>query len=176
MSIVLIGSSLLLISLLFMKPFLLGLVSPMNKIARKLETAEWFQHPRWSGVFLFALNTLLFSSTAASLFLLSFFSVPYVSLLIMVSAIIVSLLLWISIYHADQKSRRGRLEMGLIGSSFYVILFGFALFRIFSLTAHTSEQDQFMEFIGLFFVSIIALTAWIVCLAITGLYRKHKVR
>ncbi|WP_317645932.1 hypothetical protein [Sporosarcina sp. GW1-11] len=121
------------------------------------------------------MNALLFGTTAALLFLLSSAFIPFLYLIVMIVAVLASLFVWISIFHADQKNSKQRLIMGLIGSSFYLFLFAFIAYHMFTptLEVETTEHDQFMEFIALFFISIITLTAWIVCLIITGLYQKR---
>lgn len=176
MSLLLIGGFLFLIILLFRRSFLTKLVSPINSIVLKLSTSSWFHHSIWSGLFLFHMNALLFGITAALLYLLTYFFIPYLHLAIMLLAILASLFVWISIYHADTKNKKDRLIMSFIGSGFYLLLFAYAVFRIFMPTigVGASENDQFMEFIGMFFLSIIAFTAWIVCFVITGLYCKQK--
>ncbi|AXI00192.1 hypothetical protein DV702_10945 [Sporosarcina sp. PTS2304] len=175
MLIVLLSSALFLLVIVCMKPLLIGIVSPANFLARKLAAAYWFQQTVWSSLFLFLLNALLFSATAAILFILSYAFIPFLHLPVMIGAVLCSLFSWISIYHADRKSRKQRLVMAGLGSSFYLCLFAFITYRIFTpiIGTEISEQDDFMEFIGLFFMGLVSLTAWFVCLLITGIYRKE---
>ena len=174
MSLLLFGG-LFLIVLLLKKNWLIHFVSPSNNMVHRLPSYFRFEHAVWSGLFLFLINTLLFGTTVAVLFLLTNFSIPYLHLLMIVAAVLASLYTWISIYHADRKNRRNRLVMGMIGSSFYLLLFGYAVYRIL-VPVETSpiEQDSFMEFIAMLFLGIITFTAWIVCFGITGLYRKRN--
>ena len=175
MSIILISGFLFLMLLLFSKTWLTRIISPSNSVVQKLASSAWFEHTGLSGMFLFLINTLLFESTAALLFLLTEFYIPYLHLVVIIAAVLISLYVWILIYHADRKKRKDRSVMGLIGSSFYLLLFSYAVYRIFMpMETSAVEQDQFMEFIAMFFLSIITFTAWIVCFGITGLYRKQR--
>lgn len=176
MSIVLIGGFLFFVVLLLKKSIVLGLFSQTGRVAETLAASAWFEHVFWSGLFLFLANAGLFGMTWAALISLSYFFIPYLHLLVIVFAILASIFLWTSIYHADKKPDRQRLAMGWIGSSFYLILLGVSIFRIFApeIDFNAPEQDQFMEFIGMLFFGFVAFTAWFTCLVITGVYRKNK--
>lgn len=171
-----LAGSLFVVVFLVRKSFLTKLVSPTNKIVRELSGSSWFHHPIWSGVFLFLTNTLLFGITATVLFLLSYFFIPYLHLAIILLAIFASLFIWTAIYHADHKTKKDRVLMSFLGSSFYLLLLGYAVLNmIFPTTIPDApEHDQFMEFIGMLILSIIALTASFTCFVITGLYRKKN--
>lgn len=168
MSIILLAGFLIVMLLLFFKPLLLRLVPADNLMTRILSKATWFQHAGWSGLFLFLLNALLFGTAGLLLYGSTYLLIPFLHLFIMLLAVIVSLFCWISIVLADNKNKKGRLLMAMLGSSFYLLLFSFSVYRMLILPADNPEQDQFMAFIGLLMISIVTLTAWIACLVITA--------
>lgn len=172
MSIVLIGGFFIVILLLFLKSFLFRLIPIGNPITRNLSSAKWFQHGGRSGLFLFCVNTVLFGATAGLLYVLTFLFIPFLHLIVMLAAVLLSFYVWIAIRHADQKEKSGRIIMAFTGSGFYLLLFGYAVYRLLTLGPDTPENDQFMAFIGLIFIAFVAMTAWLCCLVLTASPKK----
>ncbi|MEC5186639.1 hypothetical protein GGQ77_000370 [Geobacillus thermodenitrificans] len=53
----------------------------------KLKSAKWFQNHWLGGIFLFAINVVLFFSTGLVLYLLLYFPIPFVHLTVMILAV-----------------------------------------------------------------------------------------
>lgn len=106
----------------FLKSSLINLFGENNILLFKLKNAGWFQNYWLAGIMLFITNAILFFSTALLIYLLSYFLIPYVHLLVMILAVIGSIFLWIIINKTWQGTRKNRLKMATVGSSFYMIL------------------------------------------------------
>jgi MFS family permease len=158
---------------LIKKNSLLKWVGNHHWIVRQLSSRHWFKNKWKSGFFLFFLNAVLFFAAAACILLSSVLMIPYLHLLIMVAAVFISIYLWIAFRRSDEKNRRDQFMAGLVGSSFYLVLFFIFLFMFLAMEPATPEHDTFMAAIGLMFGMIVALVAWITCLLITGTAKKE---
>ncbi|CAG9623738.1 hypothetical protein [Sutcliffiella rhizosphaerae] len=143
-----------------------------NKLVDKLSKATWFQSFWFAGLFLFCMNGVLFFLAGLGLFILGYFTIPFVHLLVMVLAVCVSIYLWISVNKAWQGTKSNRLKMSIIGSSFYLILTFIFAYLYITLEPTYPGEDIFMAAIGLFFAIIVTLTASITCFIITGFGKK----
>lgn len=149
-----------------------GLFDRQNKLVNALKTTKWFQNYWLSGGFLFAINAILFCLTGLFIYVLTFFLIPFVHLFVMAAAIIGSIYLWILFNHAWQGTNRGRLKMGAIGSSFYVILSTIFIYWFVTLEPQYPGEDTFMRALGLMFAIVVTTTAFTTCFVMTGFSKK----
>ena len=152
----------------FFKNSLINTVQQSNKLIHKLQNAKWFQSYLLSGIFLFMMNFVLFFFTVTVLYELIYLVIPFAHILVMFLAVIGSIYLWIVIKKAWQGTKRNRLKMGIIGSSFYFFLT--VIFFIWFVTLKPSNpgDDTFMGAIGLVFAIIVTIVAFSTCFIITG--------
>lgn len=159
----------------FLKSSLINLFGENNILLFKLKNAGWFQNYWLAGIFLFFINATLFFSTALLLYAMTYFIIPYVHLLIMTLAVIVSIFLWIIINKAWQGTRKNRLKMGAVGSSFYMILSLMLIYLLVTLEPFYPGEDTFMRAIGLVMGIVVTTVAFISCLIFTGFSNKKEV-
>lgn len=160
--------------IIFIKRPLIDIVGDNINLIHKLKNAKWFQNHWLSGIFLFVMNAVLFFSTALLLYVLMYFLIPYVHLLVMIFAVIGSLFLWIIINKAWQGTKRNRLKMGAVGSSFYIILSLLFIYMLVTLKPSYTGEDTFMGAIGLILGIVVTTVAFISCFVFTG-YSNKKV-
>lgn len=160
--------------ILFFKNPIINILGENNKMVHRLRNANWFQNHWLSGVFLFGANAVLFFATIGLLYMLMFLIIPFIHILVMLFAVFGSVYLWILINKAWQGSKRNRLRMGAIGSSFYFILTVLFVFWFVTLKPSYPGEDTFMKWIGLLFAIIVTLVACITCFIFTG-FSKRKV-
>ena len=152
----------------FFKRPLINLLGEDNFLINRLKNAEWFQNYWLAGLFLFIMNAILFFSTTVIIYLLSYFLIPYVHLLVMVLAVIGSIFLWIIINKTWQGTKRNRLKLAVIGSSFYLILSLMLIYMLVTLEPSFPGDDPFMRAIGIFFGIVVTTVAFISCFIFTG--------
>lgn len=143
-----------------------------NKKVNKLKNTMWFQSHWLAGMFLFVMNAVLFLSTCLVLYVLMYFIIPFVHILVMFFAVMGSIILWIVINKAWQGTKRNRLKMGTVGSSFYMFVTIIFVYWFVTLKPSYLGEDTFMRAIGLFFAIIVTTVAFITCLVITGLSKR----
>jgi hypothetical protein len=160
--------------IIFIKRPLIDMFGENSILVHKLKNTMWFQNHWLSGIFLFAMNAVLFFSTGFMLYVLTYFLIPFVHLLVMIFAVIGSIFLWIIINKAWQGTKKNRLKMGTIGSSFYIILSLMFIYWLVTLTPSYPGEDTFMSAIGLVLGVIVSIVAFIACFVITG-YSNKKV-
>ncbi|MCC3358017.1 hypothetical protein [Bacillus sp. REN16] len=154
---------------------LMNFSGPNNRLVKKLSSYWWFQNPWLSGLFLFVLNAVLFGTTLLILYGSGFLMIPYIHLLIMVGAVILSLVLWFIFLNAWYGGKKGRIIRGFIGSSFYLILTLVFTYMIVTLEPQFLGDDTFMAFIGLVMGITVTLVAFITCFLFTGLFERKEV-
>lgn len=169
--ILLIGILGVLLAIFFKSP-IMDMTGKDNKLVDKLKNAKWFQNHWLSGIFLFFMNAILFFSTVLVLFGLMFLLIPNIHLLVMLLAVIGSIFLWIFINKAWQGTKRNRLKMGIVGSSFYIFLTFMFVYWLVTLKPSYPGDDTFMAAIGLDIAIIVTIVAFITCLIITGFSKK----
>ncbi|WP_419465901.1 hypothetical protein [Bacillus spongiae] len=147
---------------------IINLVSHDNWLVCKLKTAIWFQNARFGGMFLFIINAILFFTTGLILFGLTFLTIPFLHLFIIIFAVLGSLYFWISVHKAWIGTRQGRLMLGIIGSSFYIILTIIFIYKIVTLTPSYPGEDVTMIFIGWMMAITVTGVAAIMCFFSTG--------
>ncbi|MEK4386308.1 hypothetical protein MKZ25_10925 [Solibacillus sp. FSL W7-1464] len=160
---------------MFLKRPLINLLGEDNFLISRLNNAEWFQNHWLAGIFLFITNAILFFSTALLLYVLSYFFIPYVHLPLMILAVIGSLFLWIIINRTWQGTRKNRLKMAAVGSSFYMILSLMLIYMLVTLEPAYPGDDPFMRAIGLFMGIVVTTGACISCFIFTGFSYKREV-
>jgi hypothetical protein len=158
---------------IFLKKPITRMIGDDYKVVYKLKNAKWFQNHWLGGIFLFAVNAVLFFSTGLALYLLLYFSIPFVHLIVMILAVIGSIFSWVLINHAWQGTKSNRLKMGFLGSSFYVFLTLVFSYQLVTLKSSYSNEDTCMGgVIGLVFGIIVTTVAFITCFTITGFSKK----
>jgi hypothetical protein len=129
---------------IFLKKSITGMIGDDYKVVHKLKSAKWFQNHWIGGIFLFAINAVLFFSTGLVLYLLLYFSIPFVHLIVMILAVIVSIFSWVLINHAWEGTKSNRLKMGFLGSSFYVLLTFVLAYQLVTLKFSYPNEDACM--------------------------------
>lgn len=164
---------LLVVIVLIKKQSLIEMVGSNRLIGINLSEKQWFHNKWMSGLFLFVLNAILFSLAVGLIFASGLLEVPYLHILIMVAATFTSIYFWIVIRVSVKRAKKDRLIMGMVGSSFYMILFFVFLYMYITLDPSTPEHDTFMAAIGLMFGMIVAMVAWAACFFITAFSNKN---
>lgn len=153
----------------FLKRPLINMVGMNHKFIYKLNEAKWFQNHWIAGMFLFVLNAVFFFLTILFLYLPMLSFIPFVvHLIVMVFAVVGSIYAWVFIDKAWKGTRRNRLKMGTVGSSFYMFLTIIFAFWLVNLKPTYPGEDTFMGAIGLVFAIFVTSVAFIVCFLITG--------
>ncbi|MEK5080768.1 hypothetical protein MKX73_17740 [Solibacillus sp. FSL W7-1436] len=161
--------------LTFLKAPLMNLLGEDNFLISKLNNAEWFQNYWLAGIFLFIANAILFFSTALLLYVLSYFLIPYVHLLVMILAVIGSIFLWMTINKTWHGTRKNRLKMAAVGSSFYLILSIILIYMFVTLEPSFPGDDPFMRAIGLLMGIVVTTVAFLSCFIFTGFSNRKEV-
>ncbi|WP_449537311.1 hypothetical protein [Ferdinandcohnia sp. Marseille-Q9671] len=173
MSLFLLFGIVLLVIIGIFRNKLVNLLGEENRMVKKLSGYVWFQNPWRSGMFLFVLNAVLFGTTLLILYGLSFLTIPYIHLVIMLGAVFVSLFVWIILLNAWNGDKKGRILRGFVGSSFYLILTFVFVYWIVTLEPQFPGDDTFMAFIGLVMAIFVTFVAFITCFLFTGVFEKR---
>ena len=160
--------------ILFMKNPIIKMVGDDNVLVNHLKNAKWFQNHWRSGIFLFCLNAVLFFSTIFLLYGFMHFLIPYIHFLVMAMAAILSLYLWIGIGKAWRGTKRNRLKMGALGSSFFILMSLFFLYKLVTIKPLYPGEDLFMREIGLDLAIVVTTVAFISCFLFTGVSHKKE--
>lgn len=137
-----------------------------------LRSKPWISNPWKAGLFLFGINTLIFGITALILFVLALTFIPYLHLLVMLAAIVLSLWIWSIMNAAWTDTSNKRWIMAFVGSSFYLILMFVCWILLDLLPSTHANGDNFMAGIGLALAAFASATAFIICLILTA-YKKQ---
>lgn len=172
MTIYLLFGFMVVLTLLLNKRRVMNLISSDSIFVKKLSRLNWFQHPWKSGMFLFVLNALLFSSALLLIYGIGFLEIPFLHLFVMIAAVLSSLYLWIVVHKSWRGEWEGRFLQGFIGSSFYLVLTLIFIYMMINLEPDTPSDDNFMQFVGLMMGIFVTLVAFVTCFCITGLSRK----
>ncbi|MBD3109621.1 hypothetical protein IEO70_14835 [Bacillus sp. AGMB 02131] len=135
-----------------------------SRLGQMLTNTGWFRSYWLSGVFLFSMNAMLFCTSI----LLLFIRLPFIHLLIMLLAVIASIFLWATINKVWQGTRRNRLKMSAIGSSFYLLFSLVFSYMLVTLEPAYPGEDLFMKGIGLLVAIIVTMVAFVTCFVFTG--------
>lgn len=139
---------------------------------RRLSTQKWFHNHWLSGVFLFFVNASFFGTTALLLYLLTLIEIPFIHILIMIFAVVISILAWANISRSWQGTRKNRFKMGFLGSSFYLLLALIIIYQWINLKPSYPGDDTFMAGIGLLFGFVVSFVAFITCLCFTAFSKR----
>ncbi|KGP74292.1 hypothetical protein [Pontibacillus yanchengensis] len=176
MSFILLMGLIGIVFLLYFKKPILSIVSENHGIVSKLQDSKWFQDYRLAGVFLFGINAVLFISTILMLYGLTLLTIPYVHLIIMLFAVVVSIYFWLVVHKSWKGSRMERVKMSLIGISFYIGSTLLFIYWLVTLTPSYPGEDTFIIAIGLILAIIVTSVACIVCFIITGITKDRLSR
>lgn len=145
-------------------------------VVERLGKKKWFQNHWLSGGYLFGINALYFGTTIFLLYLLMFTDIPYLHLVLMFLATIVSILTWSAFSTAWTGSFKNRLKMALTGSSFYLIVALIMVIQWLGVKPLYPNEDTFMRalvwMLG-FFVSAVAFS---ICFIFTAFLGKRSPR
>ncbi len=151
---------------------LIGLFFFMRRSREKPYSFKWivslskherFRNPWLMGVLLFGLNLFLFSATALILYGMTFMMIPFIHLVVMASATASSVLAWQSIVYSRDWGKGERLKVGMVGSSFYLFLFLFILYKWVTYVPRYPGEDEFMSAIGYFMAELVTGMAFVIC-------------
>jgi hypothetical protein len=172
MSLILIVGFIGVLLVLFFKRSIMDWIGENNKLVQKLKNAAWFQNQWLSGIFLFVMNANLFIFTCLVLYGLSFLFIPFVHIFVMFAAVIGSIFLWLIINRAWTGTKRERVKMGAVGSSFYMMLTFLFVYLLATLKPAFPGDDTFMRAIGLEMAMMVTIVAFVTCFVITGFSKK----
>lgn len=136
-------------------------------IIRVISKQKWFSNPWYSGIFLFFVNVLLFGSTAFLLIFLTKFTIPFLHIFIMIAAVGLSILTWKTISRSWHGTKKDRIKMGMVGSSFYLFLTIWIVYEWYNLKPAFPGDDTFMAAVGVTFGFIVSIVAFITCLTLS---------
>ncbi|TMU85181.1 hypothetical protein FGG79_14985 [Bacillus sp. BHET2] len=139
-----------------------------------LNKYRWFQNSWMIGVFLFGMNLLLFGTTALILYAITFMTIPYIHLVIMVTAPVASILVWQSIVYTREWMKGERLKAGMVGSSFYLFFFLFILYKWVTYVPQYPGEDGFMAAIGFFLGLLVTGMAFVICFLMIVFLPNHR--
>ncbi len=151
---------------------LIQLTGNNNMLIDRLNHTTWFQNHWLSGIFLFGLNAFLFLLTGLILYLIMSLIIPFIHLFVMLLAVIASISLWIIINKGFLGSKRDRIILGAVGSSFYLFLTLVFIYMLVTLEPTYPGEDIFMSAVGLSFAIIVTSVALLTCFALTGFSRQ----
>ncbi|WP_141430533.1 hypothetical protein [Bacillus sp. 03113] len=148
-------------------------VNNNRRAVQILKGVKWFQNYWLSGIFLFFMNAGLFSVVVGLIFVVGYFTIPFVHIIFMIAGVISSFYIWAIIRQAWVGMRVRRIKMALIGSSFYALLLLTFVYMYITLKPSYPGDDTFMAAIGLLFGMIVTAVAFVSCLVFVGL-RKNE--
>jgi hypothetical protein len=137
-----------------------------NRFTKWLSERSWFPNPWWSGVFLFSMNAIYFGMTFILLMLLMYVSIPYIHLIVMLGAVIVSILSWITLGRTWRGQKMDRYRMGIVGSSYYAFLFLIFLYFFLNIEPSYPGEDTMMEAVGWVIGLVVTAVACLTCFMI----------
>lgn len=133
------------------------------KWIHKLNKYAWFQNPWKVGCLLFGTNLVLFGTTGLLLYGIALMMIPFLHLVIMVAAVVVSILVWSSLISAKVWEKGERLKVGMVGSSFYLLLFLFILYQWVTYVPQYPGEDGVMTSVGFFLGLLVSGMAFVIC-------------
>jgi len=145
-------------------------------MVERLSKKKWFQNHWLSGGYLFGINALYFGTTMFLLYLLMFTDIPYLHLVLMFLATIVSIFTWHIVSTAWTGSFKNRLKMALTGSSFYLILALIMVIQWLSVKALYPNEDMFMRALGWMLGFFVSAVAFSICFIFTAFLGKRSAR
>ncbi len=143
-----------------------------NRLTKWMASQKWFRSPWLSGGLVFLMNALYFGLTILILYLLMLIHIPYIHLIVMLSAVIVSILSWVTVGSSYEGTKRSRYKLGTLGSSFYLIMFLIFLYMYINIEPSYPGEDTFMAAIGLIMAMIVTVVATIICFVCVSFRRE----
>ena len=159
--------------IIFSRSSIVGSISENNKFVKNLQKTKWFQKSYWSGSLLFLVNAVLFFGTVGILYGLSLFFIPYIHIVVMIVAVVISVWIWTIFSKAFKDRNMGRMVMASVGSSFYFCLTVLFVYMYVSIEPYYPGEDTFMRALGLSLASIVTAVACVTCFVITGFTNKR---
>jgi hypothetical protein len=155
--------------MLLIKNSILANINTKSNLSLKFQSTEWFQNPIYSGGFIFFMNAIYFSIALLLIFLSNKAGLHFLYFLIVFAVLFLSIWFWCLI-NVSWKGRIGeRIMMASIGSSFYLLVGLFFLYKFMNLKSpHTSNG------FGLLLGTIVSVIAFITCFLFTALEKKVK--
>lgn len=145
-------------------------------MVERLSKKKRFQNHWLSGGYLFGINALYFGATMFLLYLLMFTDIPYLHLVLMFLATIVSILTWSAVSAAWTGSFKNRLKMALTGSSFYLIVAFIMVIEWLSVKPLYPHEDTFMRALGWMLGFFVSAVAFSICFIFTAFLGKRSAR
>lgn len=146
-------------------------IVPINqynfKWVKRISNSKWFKNHWYSGFFLFMINAIFFFLIIFLLYLLALYQIPYVHLIVMAAAVIISISLWSILGQSWEGTIVDRLKMAITGSSFYLITSVFYIYRLLTLTPTYPGEDTFMVSMGIIMGISVNIVAFITCFIFT---------
>jgi hypothetical protein len=142
-----------------------------NHFVYFLRGKKVFQQYWLAGIILFFMNALLFLLIMIILYVIQSISIPFLHLVVMLLAVVSSMYLWLLVNLNWQGEARERVNVGFIGSSFYLLLTVFFIFKYVTIKPMFPGDDTFMKSIGFMFGIIVTSVAFVTCFSLTGLVR-----
>ena len=137
-----------------------------TSLVKFLKSQTETRHYLFSGLFLFGINAFLFGVTLLFLWLSILISIPYLHLIIILFAPLISIIIWFSLNNAWVGSAKERFKIGFIGSSFYLIISLVMIYQWLTLTPTYPNEDTFMISLGIGIAFIASTVAFFICLFI----------
>jgi hypothetical protein len=150
---------------------ILEVLREKNHLEYFLRGKKVFQHYWLAGIILFLMNALVFFLTMIILYVIQSFSIPFMHLVVMLLAVASSIYFWLLVNLNWQGEAKDRIKVGVIGSSFYLFLTVFFIFKYVTIKPMFPGDDTFMKSIGFMFGIMITSVAFVTCFSLTGLVR-----
>ena len=157
------------IIMLLIKNSILANINTKSNLSLKFQSTEWFQNPLYSGGFIFFMNAIYFSIALLLIFLSNMAGLHFLYFLIVFAVMFLSIWLWCLINVSWKGSISDRIKMASIGSSFYLFVGLFFLYKFMNLKFSPPSNG-----FGLLLGIIVSLIAFITCFLFTGLEKKVK--
>ncbi|RDZ10962.1 hypothetical protein C3744_21510 [Priestia megaterium] len=145
-------------------------------MVERLSKKKWFQNHWLSGGYLFGINALYFGTTMLLLYLLMYTDIPYLHIVLMFLATIVSIFTWSTVSTAWTGPFKNRLKMALTGSSFYLILALIMVIQWLSVKPLYPNEDTFMRALGWMLGFFVSAVAFSICFIFTAFLGKRSAR
>lgn len=144
-----------------------------SKLIEKLRKSRWLKNHWICGLFLFSVNALLFFSVGLILYIIILYlTFPFLHLLVMIVAVIVSFYCWIIFHKIWDGTNKNRFIMGMIGSSFYAIMALIFYYKYVTIEPSFPGDDVFMAALGQWIAMIVTTVAFISCIVMTAIPKR----
>ncbi|MFP3888420.1 hypothetical protein U8V97_23545, partial [Priestia filamentosa] len=161
--------------LLVFRRKVLSLIKQESRLVKSLQQKSWFHNPYSSGLVLFLWNTLMTAIVALLIFALMMTEIyiPYLHIVIFGLGTLACILAWATFSAAWVGSKKSRLTMASIGSSFYVLLGMYGLYEYITLKPSYPGEDVFMAALGFMGVMVVAAVALMTCFLFIGFQKRE---